>query len=112
LIRNGCGEYAAFCSFPTENIKLYGRNALGLKIPSFGFLREIHFSGQELGQYCTALAMQDLLEQIKLFHAGFGHIVRRQDEVRSEIETLLEIGFSPLLAVSGSDDELVRFVHH
>jgi hypothetical protein len=111
LMQNDHGEFAAFCSFPIENIKLYGRNALGLKIPNFGLLREVQFSRQELEEYCMALAIQGLLEQIKLFHAGSGHIVRREDEVWNEVETLLERGFTLLLSFSGSDDELVRFAH-
>jgi len=111
LMCNDNGEYVAFSSFPIESTKLYGRNTFGLKIPHFGLLREVKFSGQELGQYCMALAIQDLLEELKLFRGGSGNIVRRHDEILDEIDTLRKRGFSLLLAFSGNDDELTRLAY-
>lgn len=111
LMRNDNGEYVAFSSFPIEGTKLYGRTILGLKIPHFGLLQGVQFSGQELGQYCMALAIHDLLEELKMFRRGHRHIVRRQDEIQDEIGTLRKCGFSLLVAFSGNDDELAMLAH-
>jgi hypothetical protein len=110
LMRNSFGEYVAFCGFPVGTTKLYGRSTVTLKIPSFGRLQDIQFSSPELGQFCTASAIYDLLDELKLFHIAPGHVIRQRDEVENEIKDLRQQGFSVVLALScNSDDELVRF---
>jgi hypothetical protein len=111
LMGNDVGEFAAFSIFPIDQTKLYGRATLGLKIPNFGPLSDVQFTRQELGQYCTALAIHELFEQLKLYHGGSGHILRRQDEIRTEVQTLLSNGFSTLLAMSMGDNELTELTY-
>jgi Protein of unknown function (DUF2726) len=112
MLGRSSGEYVAFTSFAIEQTKLYGRAALSLKVPNFGRLADVQFSRQELGQYCTALAIDELLEQLKLYNSGSGHILRRQHEVRSEINDLLDKGFSVLMGLSASgDNELTNFAY-
>jgi hypothetical protein len=68
----------------------------------------VQFTKQELGQYCTAAALDDLLNEIRLFHVDALHVIRRKNEVYDEIEILRSQGFSPLLAMSTGDDELIQ----
>jgi hypothetical protein len=107
LLGSDQGDYVAFSAFPIKDTKLYGRAALGLKVPNFGLLGEVFFSRQELGQFCVALAIEDLLEQMKLHHFGSGHVLRWRDDVHQEIDLLFGRGFSLLLAMSAGDDELI-----
>jgi Protein of unknown function (DUF2726) len=104
LMRNKVGEFIAFCSFPVEQGKLYGRATIGLKIPCLGKLAEVPFSNQEIGQFCTALAIDDLVEQLTMYSSGEMHMVRHQEDVRDEITTLRKLDFGMLLAF-GSDSD-------
>jgi len=105
LVRNREGEFLAFCSFPINRTKLYGRAALGLKLPSAGPLREVQFSEQELGQFCTAMAIYDLLDQLELSFRGEIHIIRTREEIVEEVRALSSRGYSFLLSF-GTDPEL------
>ena len=110
LMANEDGSYVAFCSFPIGTKKLYGRNAISLKIPCFGALAGVSFSRLELGQFCTALAIDDLVEEIKLHHNGAGHAVRQQYDVLDDIKTLKRTGYVALLSGYSRDDELAKTV--
>lgn len=94
------GQYAAFCSLPVGDIKLYGQKRLAFRAPSFGALEEVPFARHEIGQFCIAGAHADLLEELKLFHLGERRVLTRLDEVSEQIEALKQRGFEMLLAAN------------
>lgn len=96
--------FAAFSSFEVESEKLFGRCIIDLKLPHLGALGSVAFSRHEIGQFCTALAIDDLIEEMT-FYRNAGHIVRRRDEVVAEIVIMKERGFLPLLG-TGQDEDL------
>jgi hypothetical protein len=102
LLARDVGDYVAFCSFPVNATTLYGRAVVGLKIPHLGALAHLPFARQEIGQFCTALAIEDLVEEIKLYQSNAGHAVRMQHEVMNEITTLKRQGYETLLACGNS----------
>jgi hypothetical protein len=109
LLANDDSGYIAFCSFTVNATKLYGRAAFGLKTPHLGVLADLYFARQEIGQFCTALAIEDLIEEIRLYLSGAGHAVRLRNDVVTEINELKVRGYKHLLAFySDPDDELSR----
>lgn len=109
LLRKSSGEFLAFASYALGGTKLYGRSAVSLKMPAIGRLEEVDFARVEMGQYCTAAAIYDLVDQLELLYSGSGHAVRRYDEVVEEIETARQQGFGFCLAFyGGTDDQLAR----
>jgi hypothetical protein len=105
------GDYVAFCSFPINDTKFYGRAVVSLKTPHMGALAEVSFACHEIGQFCTALAIEDLVDEIKLYQSGAGHVVRIQHDVMSEITALKHRGYKALLACYCADnDGLARAV--
>lgn len=94
------GQYAAFCSLPVGDIKLYGQKRLTFKAPTYGALEGVLFARHEIGQFCTAGAYADLLEELRLFDLGEKHVLTRRDEVLEQIEALKQLGFSMMLQLS------------
>lgn len=110
LLRGVDGEFIAFTSYPVGTEKVYGRSAITIKVPSMGALGEVDFARIEMGQFCTALAIRDLADQLALFHSDSRHIARRRDEVLDEIRAVRQNGFKVMLSLfSGSDNELAKF---
>jgi len=107
LMASDVGSYVALASFPLNATKLYGRSAVGVKTPCLGTLAEVYFAQHEIGQFCTALAIEDLAEEIKLYKSGAGHAVRTQHDVMAEIRILEDQGYKALLGCHFGDDELV-----
>ncbi len=99
------GDYIAFCSFPVDGAKLYGRAVVSLKMPCLGALAEVPFACHEIGQFCTALAIEDLVEEIKLHQSGAGHAVRMEHDVMNEISALKYRGYRTLLACYCGDND-------
>jgi len=103
LLSNDGDGFAAFASFNTGNARVYGRSTLDLKIPSMGALADLSFARHEIGQFCSTLALDDLIEEMKLL-AEAGHVVRSREAVISEFAAMKARGFHPLLG-SGSDED-------
>ncbi len=110
LLVRDVGDYVAFCSFPVNAMRLYGRAVVGLKTPQLGALADLPFARHEIGQFCTALAIEDLVEEIKLHQSSAGHAVRMQHDVMSEINILNHQGYKTLLASYSRHDELAKAV--
>lgn len=81
LLGHDDGSLAAFSSMTVGDLNLYGRAVIGLKVPCRGLLADVPFSRLEMGQYCTALAIEDLVEELKLKFDGGGHVLRRRHNV-------------------------------
>ena len=60
----------------------------------------VPFAEIEIGHFCTALALSDLLEGLKIFDVGAKHIITRRDEVLDQISALKHCGFSTLLQMN------------
>jgi hypothetical protein len=110
LLHHDTGRYVAFASYPMETAKLYGRAALGLRVPHPGALALVAFTRHEIGQFCTALAIEDLVEEMKLYQVGSGHATRLRSDVMADIKVLKDSGYKPLLACYSADDELAKAV--
>lgn len=110
LFTNETGGFAAFSSMQFGNVKLCGRAFIGLKMPCLGQLGTVPFSRHEIGQFCTALAIEDLIEELTLFHAGGGHVVRTPEDVLQEVESLRSSGYVMLLASHGADDDFAQAI--
>jgi hypothetical protein len=80
-MRDREGQYAAYCSLPLGDAKLYGQKRLTFRAPNYGVLETVPFAETEIGLFCTALALSDLLEELKLFDLGERHIITQRDEV-------------------------------
>jgi hypothetical protein len=107
VLGNDENGYVAFCSLPVNATKLYGRAAVSLKIPHLGALADLSFARQELGQFCTAMAIDDLIEQIGLYLSGAGHAVRLRNDTMTEMSELKHRRYKFLLgAYHDKDDEL------
>lgn len=91
-------------------ITLYGRSARAVKMPHVGKLEQLPFAIHEIGQFCTALAIEDLIDEMRLHQSGAGHVIRSQEDVLSEIIALRQRGIRPLFANSGNDSELARVI--
>lgn len=109
LLAQDDSGYIAFCSLPVNATKLYGRAAFGLKTPHLGVLADLYFARQEIGQFCTAMAIEDLIEEIRRYLSGAGHSIRLRNDIMTEINELKHRGYKYLLAhYFGDDDELSR----
>jgi hypothetical protein len=106
LMAHDDGSYVAFSSFPLNGENLFGRATINLKIPHWGKLAEVAFASHEIGQFCTALAIEDVVEELRLHQSGAGHVLRMQRDVMEEINALKHRGYRTLLAGYGSDKEL------
>lgn len=94
---------AAFTSFPAASRSLYGRATIDFKLPALGFLDSIPFLHHEIGQFCIALAIYDLIEELKLDREA-GHITRKRDDIAVELADMKALGYRPLLG-SGADPD-------
>lgn len=110
LFSHEAGSLAAFASLKLGTVKLCGRADLGLRMPSLGPLKEIPFSRHEIGQFCTALAIEDLIEELTLFHTGGGHVLRTPEDVLRDVENLRGSGYAVLLASHGADDDFAQAI--
>jgi hypothetical protein len=110
LLAHDEGSYVSFCSFPLNHTTLFGRAVLGLKTPHLGALAAVPFARHELGQFCAALAIEDLVEEIKLQQSGAGNALRTQHDVLSEITTLKNRGYKTLQGGYSRHDELANAV--
>jgi hypothetical protein len=110
LFTHEAGSFAAFSSLKLDNVNLCGRALIGLKMPSRGQLGEVPFSRHEIGQFCTALAIEDLIEELALFQTGAGHVLRTSEEVLEEVENLRHSGYVMLLATHGADDDFAQAI--
>jgi hypothetical protein len=109
VLGNDENGYVAFSSLPVNATKLYGRAAVSLKIPHLGALADLSFARQELGQFCTAMAIDDVVEQIRLYLTGAGHAVRLRNDTLTEISELKQLGYEYLLGLyQDEDDELSK----
>jgi hypothetical protein len=86
------------CSLPVNATVLFGRAVVGLKITHLGALADLAFARQEIGQFCTPLAIEDLVEEIKLYRSGARQAVRIRHDVESEITALKGQRYKTLLA--------------
>jgi hypothetical protein len=110
LFTHEAGGFAAFSSMKLGNVTLCGRAFIGLKRPCLGQLGEVPFSRHEIGQFCTALAIEDLIEELTLFQAGGGHVLRAPEDVLQEVENLRKSGYVMLLASHGADDDFAQAI--
>lgn len=110
LFAHKAGDFAAFASMNVGDVKLCGRAFIALKIPCRGKLAEVPFSRHEIGQFCTALAIENLVEELTLLHAGAGHVIRKTEDVLQEVHDLRRAGYKMLLASHGADDEFARAI--
>jgi hypothetical protein len=102
--------YAAYSTMPVGEAKLCGRAMIGLKIPCRGRLADVPFSRHEIGQFCTALATEDLVEEMTLLQSGAGHVLRQPDDVLQEVQSLRRVGYVTLLASHGKDDDFAKAI--
>jgi uncharacterized protein DUF2726 len=109
LLAQDDSGYFAFCSLPVKVTKLYGRAAFCLKTPHLGAPADLFFARQEIGQFCAALAIEDLIDEIGRYLSGAGHAVRLRDDIMTEMTELKHRGHKYLLGFHGGDnDELCR----
>jgi hypothetical protein len=108
LLMNQEGQYAAFCSLPIGDVKLYGQKEMSFRVAGWGALDGVPFAKHEIGMFCLASALSDLLEELKIYDLGENHILTRRDEVLDHIETLKQRGFSMLLASGPHAGSIVR----
>ena len=110
LLSHEAMGYAAYASMPVGGTNLCGRAVIGLKIPCAGRLAHVPFSLHEIGQFCTAQAIEDLVEEITLFQSGAGHVLRLRDDVLHEVQSLRRAGYVTLLASHGKDDDFAKAI--
>lgn len=110
LLTHETGRFVAYSSFEFGNTKLCGRAFIGLKIPSRGQLGEVPFSRHEIGKFCTALAIEDLVEELTFLQKGAGHVLRKPEDVLQEVADLRQAGYVTLLAAYGADDDFARAI--
>ena len=110
LFAHDAGDFVAFSSMKLGHVKLCGRALIGLKMPCRGQLTEVPFSRHEIGQFCTALAIEDLIEELTLFQNGAGHVVRKPEDVLREVDDLRRAGYVTLLASYGADDDFAQAI--
>ena len=104
------GEFAAFTYADLGDVRLCGRSLVGLKMPCRGKLADVPFARHEIGQFCTALAIEDLVEELSLHRAGGEHVARRAEDVLEEAANLRRSGYTLLLASHGSDDAFAKAI--
>lgn len=66
LMMNQEGQYAAFCSLPIGDVKLYGQKEMSFRVAGWGALDGVPFAKHEIGMFCLASALSDLLEELKI----------------------------------------------
>lgn len=106
LLGHNNGDLAAFAYYPLPGRTVYARCVIRLKIPYRGRIGDVPFAFHEIGQFCTARAIDDLAEELIMDVDGHGHMLRRREDVLSEIMTLRAEEFRMLLASGGCDDEI------
>lgn len=110
LYAHDTGAFVAFSSMKLGDLKLCGRALIGLKVPCRGQLAEVAFSRHEIGQFCTALAIEDLIEELTLFHKGGGHVLRQPEDVLEEVADLRRTGYVMLLAAFVADNDFAQAI--
>jgi len=71
---------------------------------------DVPFSRHEIGQFCTALAIEDLVEELTLLQSGAGHVLSQPDDVLHEVQSLRRAGYVTLLASHGKDDDFAKAI--
>lgn len=110
LFTHETGSFMAYSSFDLGNTKLCGRAYIGLKVPSPGSLNEVPFYRHEIGEFCIALAIEDLIEELALLQEGAGHVLRNPVDVLKEVADLRQAGYVTLLAAYGTDDDFAQAI--
>ena len=104
-------EEVALCGLKLGQFMLCGRALIGLKIPYWGQLAEVPFSHLEMGQFCTALAIEDMIEELTLFQAGGGHVMRRPEDVLQEVDELGRAGYKMITAFGEAGNEFAQAIN-
>ncbi len=110
LLAHEAGGYAAFCSMSIGDTNLCGRAMIALKMPCRGQLENVPFSRHEIGQFCSALAIEDLVEELQVYRSGGGHVVRQREDVLNEVGDLRQAGYQTLLASYGQNDDFAQVI--
>jgi hypothetical protein len=108
LFWNGRGNYIAFSSLFVEERNFFGRSEVSIITPHLGLLAGIPCIRPEMGQFCTALAIEEIIEQLKMYRAGAGHVLRTGTEVIEEISIIQRQGWNPVLLAYSRDETLAN----
>jgi hypothetical protein len=92
-LRGPSDEVIAYESIIVADRQIVGKHLLGIRVPSYGTLSEILFTPWEIAEFASGLAMEDMVENMRLLASGAGHVVPSADDYIAEIKVLLEQGY-------------------
>jgi hypothetical protein len=92
-LRGPDDEIVAYESVLIGDRQIVGKYQLALKVPSYGALAEIMFTPWEIAEFASGLALEDMIENMRLVASGGAHVVPSVDDYINEIRTLQERGY-------------------
>lgn len=103
-------SFIGFASIPVGTHFVFGRARLDIGTPSLGKLGQLPYGWNALGDYCEAMTLEDLADELETFFSQGAHVLRTRDSVTAEALVLFEQGYRTLCGFAGKDGELFSHI--